>query len=95
MLFGSNDRALLREILQNQRLIMTALDDVKAANAKLGTSISNAVATLAKDAAALAAAHAAPDDSADLATLASDLSAKAAALDAAVNPPAAEPAPAA
>ena len=85
---------LLTQLLAQGRLTMSALDDLKAADAKLGTSVAAAVSTLAADAAALAAAAAAPNDSTDLAALAADLNAKAAALDNAVNPaPAPAPAP--
>ena len=65
--------------------VMTGEDDLKAAEAALGTSISAAVAKLSSDATALAAAAGDPD--ADIETIAQDLATKAKALDAAVNPP--------
>lgn len=94
MFFGRS-RAMLREILANQKVIMTALENIKAAEAKLGTSVAAAIAAQAVNAKALAdaiaksaAAGTVADDSDDLQALADDMTAKAAALDAAFNPPA-------
>jgi hypothetical protein len=90
---------LLRALLHNQGTIMSALTDLQAADAKLGTSIANAVAKLNTDTSQLAdlAAQIASGggDPAALAALASDISTRADALDAAVNPaPSPSPAPA-
>lgn len=75
--------------------IMKGEDDLKAAEAALGTSIGAAVSKIAALSATVAAGAGDPD--ADIETEAKNLSALAASLDAAVNPPGAtgtDPAPA-
>lgn len=88
---------LLRAILRNQGIIMSALTDLQAADAKLGTSVANAVSKLNADTTQLAdlaqQVAAGTADPAALAALAQDISTRADALDAAVNPPAPVPNP--
>ena len=70
--------------------VMKGMDDLKAAEAALGTSVSAAVAKLAEEAQQLADAAGDPD--ADIETIAQSIADKAKALDAAVNPPQPDPA---
>lgn len=87
------------QLLISKRMdqIMSALDDLKAADAKLGTSVAAAVSTLNADTTQLAdlAAQVAAGvgDPATVSAMAADISAKADALNAAINPPPAAPAP--
>ena len=71
--------------------VMKGEDDLKAAEAALGQSVAAAVKKLSDEATALATAAGDPD--ADIEDAANNVAAMAKALDAAVNPPTADPAP--